>query len=293
MLFGGYAQAGTLGDTWDWDGVTWRRLWSPVGPARRWAHCLFSDTARDVVGLYGGGDQAIRLGDTWTLDGGTWARQHPENVPPPRRGAAVAWDETRRVAVLFGGQDGGVGFADTWEWDGEDWTQLDPNRAPPPRRYAGGTYAAARSEVVLFGGKGSQTNLDDTWLLPSLATARPAHILTVDLAAAAAPPGAELHALTATLYAGGDGQADGEATTGASLLVWHTAQGRWLPQAANAHAPDQPALPEWEAPAPETLPDLLFRDGLRFAVTPVGTNGSGYATVATDYAEVVVGFRLP
>jgi len=240
--------------------------------------------------LFGGSDEGF-LGDTWAWNGETWRELQPAHGPSPRISMAFVADEARGTVVLFGGFVPEGEADDTWEWDGEDWRQLDVLRSPPGRMRAGAAYDSHHYEVVLYGGASFGPTLGDTWVLPSLADDRPAHVLTVDFGDARVPEGTELQGLTASFVAGGSGRQAGAPVAGAELLVWHTGDGAWLPVASNDDS--EPGLLRWPAPDPAGLPELLFRDGFRFAVAPVGTNGSSYAEVATDYAEVVVRYRLP
>ncbi len=186
VLFGGRGEGGNaFGDTWSWDGVSWRRLASaPAASA-----CS--------------------------------AGQQP--APAPRFGHALAFHPGRGRLLLVGGLSGGgarsapVPLGDSWEWDGARWLPLDEwrceggewKRAPsdgalPPRALHAMGYSAADEALILFGGCntactrseaqriGSQSAyLGDSWALsaeggwlpfgaPSRALSRAVHQLVVD-----------------------------------------------------------------------------------------------------------------
>lgn len=68
------------GDTWGWDGVTWREI-TKDGP-RRDVHAIAFDARRSRLVLHGGGSpDGQNSAETWELDGSTW---RPVSPPPPR-----------------------------------------------------------------------------------------------------------------------------------------------------------------------------------------------------------------
>ncbi len=150
VLFGGRFSHGAdphLGDTWEWDGFTWR-LRSTVGPPPRYRTAMAYDDSRGVVVLFGGVDGAY-FGDTWEWDGVAWALRS-QTGPSPRYDHALAYDSARGVTVLFGGYMRHY-EGDTWEWDGLTWS-LRSNAGPAPRRYHSMAYDARRHVTVLYGG---------------------------------------------------------------------------------------------------------------------------------------------
>jgi len=216
-------------------------------------------------------------------------------VPPPRRCHVLAWDPVRRLVVLHGGEVDGDRLDDTWEWDGEDWRELAPGRSPGGRERHALAYDTLGGELVLFGGTHDGVRLeDDTWTLPSLPEARPAHRLAVDVSVAGPPAGSELLSLRVAFQAGGRGVVEGVESLGAELLAWDPEAGAWrrteVSNGADAASPEPVA---WTADGHEEIVGLLFRDALHFAVAPVGSNGRGYAEVATDHVELVLRYRLP
>jgi hypothetical protein len=73
ILFGGQVSGteGTsyLGDTWTWDGETWREATPARGPSARSGASLALDGVAGTLVLFGGADTQP-LGDTWTWDSG-------------------------------------------------------------------------------------------------------------------------------------------------------------------------------------------------------------------------------
>jgi hypothetical protein len=174
VMFGGRDAAGPLGDTWEWDGLTWTNAAAAVSPSPRWESSIAYDAARGNVVLFGGGDNSTSLGDTWTWDGLTWTQRVPVVSPAPRHGAAMTYDDARQRVVLFGGADYANNyFADTWEWDGQAWS-LVVQATPPQARWSPAmAWDSARGIVVLHGGidgRGSSDPsawLQDTWIRAS------------------------------------------------------------------------------------------------------------------------------
>ena len=135
ILFGGSnGLFEPLGDTWAWDGSTWRNV-TPAAPgdspAPRSGHAMTYDSRRGRVILFGG-DTAVFSGnpvaDTWEWDGQRWLEVTPalaSDSPSPRTGHMLSYDSARGVVVLHGTFS--LGPQDTWEWDGTRWTEVAPS----------------------------------------------------------------------------------------------------------------------------------------------------------------------
>jgi hypothetical protein len=176
LLFGGVTShttpdgrnpSTTLGDTWLWNGRSWRQL-DVQGPPARSAAMVVYDSVRHVVVLFGGSGpggvgRGLYFQDTWTWDGTQWQLQHPAHMPNPMMRAGMAFDERHGVTVIFGGEGETTTYTATWTWDGADWTVLDPATTPPARYLFGMAYDAARGVTVLFGGTSGGVKLNDTW----------------------------------------------------------------------------------------------------------------------------------
>ncbi len=131
VMFGGVrstlAGAIMLADTWEWDGLQWISVTTPVAPSPRVGSGMTYDPVRRRVVLFGGVFPGqYPLGDTWEYDGSTWTQLSPALAPGARE-PSLTWDSAREVAVLFGGVDFTVPWVqfwtDTWEWDGSNWSQ--------------------------------------------------------------------------------------------------------------------------------------------------------------------------
>lgn len=128
VLFGGY-DASTwhpswLDDTWEYDGVDWRRVTTTSSPPRRGLHGLTYDLVRDRSVLFGGVAAAGLLDDTWEYDGVDWRAATPAVSPPPGIGSALAYDSARDRTILFAGRCANPALTDTWEYDGTTWRPL-------------------------------------------------------------------------------------------------------------------------------------------------------------------------
>jgi hypothetical protein len=162
----------TLGDTWLWNGLSWREL-DVQGPPARSAAMVAYDSVRHVVVLFGGSGpdgagQGLYFQDTWTWDGTQWQLQHPAHLPNPRMRAGMAFDERHGVTVMFGGEGETAThttatYTATLTWDGVDWTLLDPTVTPTARHFFGMAYDSARGMTVLFGGSFGAARLNDAW----------------------------------------------------------------------------------------------------------------------------------
>ncbi len=163
VLFGGNPGDGTvLGDTWEWDGVTWFRRTPASAPPARKDHKMVYDAARARVVLFGGGPaNGIGLDDTWEWDGSNWTEIPTSVAPAGRRQHSMAYDASNNRVVLFGGTERTSNnteivthFNDTWLWDGNVWVEVvsQLGQEPQARRNASMAYDPIRQKVVLFGG---------------------------------------------------------------------------------------------------------------------------------------------
>ena len=165
VLFGGFGPDGVpKGDTWLWDGQSWR-LAAKVGPSpRKWPAAAY-DSHRGVVVLHGGREGAGRSGpsmnDTWIWDGQRWTEILAEG-PTARDHHRAVYDRARDRIVLFGGWNGESLEDDTWEWDGSHWEQVALT-GPSPRAPFGMAYDESTETVVIAGGQNLDRAFSDMW----------------------------------------------------------------------------------------------------------------------------------
>ena len=104
VLFGGQdINGGTLGGTWEWDGISWKQVAS-TGPSNRAYATMAYDSARHRVVEFSGAtaDGLTGFGDTWEWNGVDWT-QVATTGPGPRTGLGIAYDSARGKTVIFGG----------------------------------------------------------------------------------------------------------------------------------------------------------------------------------------------
>lgn len=157
-------------DTWEFDGITWRKrtlVHNP--PARVHSHMAY-DAERERVVLYGGSNAValpagpeVSLSDTWEYDGEDWQLRTDVGAPPPRAYGAMAYLPTTQRVVFFGGQHNYLNYADTWQYDGVAWQQVATGAAPRARHGAEMQFDPRLGGLVLFGGAGSGY-YRDAWL---------------------------------------------------------------------------------------------------------------------------------
>ena len=128
VLYGG-RMAGTVhSDTWELDGVQWRRRSAPTatGPGPIEHAALGFDERRGRAVLFGGGSRTGgKLDATWEWDGTAWQRANPQTSPAARVAHSMAWSAQENAVLLYGGFDDKRQFRDLWKWDGTVWTRLD------------------------------------------------------------------------------------------------------------------------------------------------------------------------
>lgn len=141
------------GDTWLWDGVSWRRLYPEVEPSARYGSAMVWDAGRERILMFGGSStnegSLSQVGDTWAFRDDTWTLITDEG-PSPRRFAAAAYDPAVGEMILYGGEAGVTNFHDTWAFDGIDWRQLADGETAQVNTPSLG-YDALRNELILLG----------------------------------------------------------------------------------------------------------------------------------------------
>ncbi|MCR9244039.1 MAG: hypothetical protein NXI31_03335 [bacterium] len=153
LLFGGIDASNTvLGDTWNWDGVTW----IPRSPANSPSPRRLALAAEDPNGgvlLYSGLDPANNeLDEHWHWDGTNWSQRNPATRPTLLSGTFAALDPNRGIVVAVSRPGSAVGY-DTWEWDGQDWRLAATS---PYSTLIGGAplaFDGARNAVIAAGGR--------------------------------------------------------------------------------------------------------------------------------------------
>lgn len=175
VLFGGYdSDNDHLGDTWEWDGVSWTKVSSESdpGPSARGNHEMAYDSARERTVLYGGADSNSALADTWEWDGQAWVNAASGDFFRTSHG--MAYDNARDRVVLFGGTEPSICTIceDTFGWDGNNWSTLK-TRFPDGdnlRWDHAMAFDSARARVVIQGGTANAEDgftravtTDETW----------------------------------------------------------------------------------------------------------------------------------
>jgi hypothetical protein len=125
VLFGGSWMQGMalpLGETWEYDGVDWRRVPALAPePCDRWGSMSY-DSARGRVLLFGGITYANgsyeTLGDLWQFDGVRWTPVSTSEVPPAGGPASFAYDPDHDRAVMLWRIDtGGQPVGGIWQFE--------------------------------------------------------------------------------------------------------------------------------------------------------------------------------
>lgn len=163
VLFGGGqpSQPGpstVLGDTWEFDGVTWVQRTPTSSPPARAAHSMAYDRRRGRVVLAFGLDGADQtLNDAWEWDGTQWTAQ----VGLPGYGGvawgAMAYDPLGAQVVLTGGlqEQGGQQslLNGVYSWNGASLIhRINTLEAPNPPAGFGHVMTESRRGVLLISG---------------------------------------------------------------------------------------------------------------------------------------------
>lgn len=177
VLFGGgiFGQGAPtmFGDTWEWNGTSWREVTTTTKPSPRAVGEMTYDARRGAVILYNGVAPHPTFflestNDVWAFDGTDWTKLSDPTPVGNRFNNPIAYDYTAGVITTFGGTSlGGSVFADTWTWDGMEWTQTFTLARPDGRAEFAFTPNPTGPGVLLVAGRSGDSYLSvaaDTWL---------------------------------------------------------------------------------------------------------------------------------
>ncbi len=84
VVFGGLGEDGALGDTWEWDGKTWRERNPARSPAAGYGGALVYDPKRHRLVLFGDDTVWEWDGEAWTPRVGAAPESARRRIRPPR-----------------------------------------------------------------------------------------------------------------------------------------------------------------------------------------------------------------
>ncbi|MBI1827640.1 MAG: immunoglobulin domain-containing protein [Planctomycetes bacterium] len=173
VLFGGEDNDFYLGDTWVWDGHTWRAVVPAAFPGTRAGHSMAYDPNLNRVIMFGGANSGGYFGDTWEWDGTNWNLANTGTIsgtaPSPRDQHVMVYNPVRGRVMLYGGDTFDNlhapyyhFFTDTWEWHGETdrWVKLS-DTGPANSLHPFIAFDGARNELRMFGGYGDDGFITD------------------------------------------------------------------------------------------------------------------------------------
>ena len=168
VVYGGLINGNTpSGETWLFDGKTWRR--GASGPPVLQAGCMSYDPIARRVLLFGGATRNASgwalINQTWAWDGQKWTRLTTRGAPSVRFRAAMTYDARRRKTVLYGGQFFRTALADTWEFDSRTLTWTRSTASSPGARHSPAmAYDPHRGVTVMLGSPAGGTwEYNGTW----------------------------------------------------------------------------------------------------------------------------------
>jgi hypothetical protein len=167
VLFGGAAGVDrSLGDTWLFDGSSWRRVRGPAPAARRYAAFGFDPFLRGCVLNGGSDDEAGKLGfgDTWLFCGGSWTQLAKDFDTVLHDDHALAYHRTAKRLIMFGGLGGSHGVRVR---EASGWRSVEATALPPRHQCSPLAWNNELDGLVLHGGEAHHggRQLDTTWVL--------------------------------------------------------------------------------------------------------------------------------
>ena len=150
------------GETWEYDGSTWRKMAYAQQPVACWDGALFKYDPGLKKTVLTGAKEAAAATETWLWDGAAWtqaAGPQPQNATT----GGMVYDLARNQLILLATDMKTYGF------DGAGWTQLHPAHSPTPGAIAffNLAYDSQRQVSAFFGGEaqtgGAPTYPTNTW----------------------------------------------------------------------------------------------------------------------------------
>jgi hypothetical protein len=316
MFFGNYAMSGpetwelglvqespgTLPDSYDWECVEPSDPEADGDPDKRLGLAMAYDASREKIVMHGGAYGSHVFSDTWEWDGSSWLEALADDSdalgPGPRSGHVLTYDATRQRTILSSGgsKAGGLPHDDLWEWDGNSWRMLeasDPDADGNPEGRTGHLLGSLpdKASLLMWGGF-IPTGGTIPWSGQWGTLERPAHVSHFLFGAAGNCAKTSLDHFKATWVAGGTGPVDDPSYDGVGLYVWD--QGRWTMVDSQSYNADQTGTLQWSTDEKVILDRILFgpQQEIVLAVAPLSPNLLSHSTIATDYVEAVVRYRL-
>lgn len=153
VMFGGQGNQGkALGDTWEYNGLSWQQVKTTVSPPARTRHSMGYDASRKSIVLFGGSTEIEEYtNDIWEYDGKEWLQL---KTPPGllgRHSSAMTYMSDQQFGIAFGGYGVGGQLWDTWQFSGSSWKELS---IEPPITGTGSTfpqmvYASKHNMIIL------------------------------------------------------------------------------------------------------------------------------------------------
>jgi len=308
LLFGGFNGSVSNNETWEWDGANWTQVKGPASPTcvgtcvctadtcptERNDPAMVFDSTQGRIILFGGYTLNGYDDETWEWDGVNWTQMNTAIKPIGRSAHAMAYDSSRARVILFGGFTGGAFSNDTWEWGDGQWELKNTGNNPPVLFNHALAYDVEGEKTILFGGGSEINTYDETWLFNSGGNDRAGHIINVSWESTGITDEENIQSLSILFNAGGIGDYTGTPYEGVDLLAWM--HDRWVTVSYNEAGIDSLEPVTWETTDPVEIQTIL-NSGLRkfnFAVVPTAPNGflTDMGTIATDYAEVIVRYKI-
>jgi hypothetical protein len=153
VLFGGInSDDRPLGDTWLFDGTSWKKVSGVSPPARRYAALAYDHGLKGCV-LHGGAedDHGHRtFGDAWLFRNGAWTLLEKGFHTAPRDDHGLGYHRAARRLVMLEGVAGARGILLRGE---EGWQTVEASPPHPRHQCSPLAWDAALGGLLLHGGE--------------------------------------------------------------------------------------------------------------------------------------------
>lgn len=153
VLFGGVdAGMKSLGDTWLFDGRSWKKIQDTNPPARRYAALAYDPELKGCL-LHGGSDDesgSRSFGDAWLLRGSAWEQLGGEFETRPRDDHGLGYHRVARRLVMLEGLAGARGILVREE---SGWRAVEASPLHPQHQCSPLAWDADLGGLLLHGGE--------------------------------------------------------------------------------------------------------------------------------------------
>ncbi|MFO7736465.1 MAG: kelch repeat-containing protein [bacterium] len=302
IMFGGY-NGSYNNETWMWNGSNWTPINPSEKPSARGAFSMTYHKPTNRIILFGGTNGTENYNnETWSWSESNWIRLYPASYPEARYGHSTVYDSSIGKTILFGGRLESNSSNATWHWDGTNWEEKLYYEKPLGRTAHTMVHNEDDGTTLIYGGFDDSLwttqYYNDTWVLDSGGKQTPFQIMTAKFQSSGESlSDVSIKSLNVTINSGATGYPGPtcNAVNGAKLKIWDNIDG-WKDVDTNSGSSSAPSSLNYEEEDYQLTKHFFSGSDSSINIAAVSSNESGCGSepgsIATDYAEVTVKYRI-